>query len=68
MLGLAYFFVSHRVLHKTHSLWLTVRITQWAATLLGMIGVSNFGQIMALRFLLGFFESALVPGLLLGAC
>lgn len=31
-----------------------------------MIGVKNFGAIMALRFLLGFFESALVPGLLLG--
>lgn len=31
-----------------------------------MIGVRNFSQIMALRFLLGFFESALVPGLLLG--
>lgn len=30
-----------------------------------MIGVKNFGQIMALRFLLGFLESALVPGLLL---
>ncbi|KAK9893892.1 MFS general substrate transporter [Cystobasidium minutum MCA 4210] len=37
----------------------------WACTLLGMIGVKNFGSIMALRFLLGFFESALVPGLLL---
>lgn len=33
-----------------------------------MIGVKNFGSIMALRFLLGFFESALVPGLLLGEC
>lgn len=30
-----------------------------------MIGVNNFGAIMALRFLLGFFEAALVPGLLL---
>ncbi|KAK9893255.1 MFS general substrate transporter [Cystobasidium minutum MCA 4210] len=37
----------------------------WGCTLLGMIGVKNFGAIMALRFLLGFFEAAVVPGLLL---
>lgn len=41
-------------------------IQKWGCTLLGMIGVNSFGSIMALRFLLGFFESALVPGLLLG--
>ncbi|CAH0019994.1 unnamed protein product [Clonostachys rhizophaga] len=37
----------------------------WGLTLLGCMGAQNFATLMALRFLLGCFESALVPGLLL---
>lgn len=37
----------------------------WGCTLLGCIGAQNYGTLLALRFLLGCFESALVPGLLL---
>jgi len=37
----------------------------WGCTLLGCVGAQNFGTLLALRFLLGLFESALVPGLLL---
>ncbi|KAF2094963.1 MFS general substrate transporter [Rhizodiscina lignyota] len=37
----------------------------WGCTLLGCVGVHNFSTLMALRFLLGIFESALVPGLML---
>lgn len=36
----------------------------WGLTLLGCMGAKNFATLAALRFLLGFLESVLVPGLL----
>ncbi|KAK5424351.1 hypothetical protein LTR90_001697 [Exophiala xenobiotica] len=37
----------------------------WGCTLLGCVGAKSYGTLLALRFLLGIFESSLVPGLLL---
>lgn len=37
----------------------------WGCSLLGCVGAQNFATLMALRFILGLFESALVPGLML---
>ncbi|KIX04601.1 uncharacterized protein Z518_05471 [Rhinocladiella mackenziei CBS 650.93] len=37
----------------------------WGCTLLGCVGAQSYGTMLALRFLLGLFESALVPGLML---
>ncbi|EXJ86765.1 hypothetical protein A1O3_03719 [Capronia epimyces CBS 606.96] len=37
----------------------------WGCTLLGCMGAKGFASLAALRFLLGLFESVLVPGLLL---
>ncbi|KIW92830.1 uncharacterized protein Z519_06679 [Cladophialophora bantiana CBS 173.52] len=37
----------------------------WGGTLLGCVGAQNYATLLGLRFLLGVFESSLVPGLLL---
>ncbi|KAL6241204.1 hypothetical protein RBB50_011883 [Rhinocladiella similis] len=59
-------FVSGRALQYFHA----GRVIGWAyffwgCTLLGCVGAQNYATLLALRFLLGLFESALVPGLLL---
>jgi ACS family allantoate permease-like MFS transporter len=36
----------------------------WGVTILAMLGVHNFGGLMAARFMLGLFESCLSPGFL----
>jgi sugar phosphate permease len=42
--------------------FLGVMTVLWGATLLGMLGVSNFAGLMVCRFLLGLCESCLAPG------
>ncbi|OBT72940.1 hypothetical protein VF21_08462 [Pseudogymnoascus sp. 05NY08] len=59
-------FISGRGLQNFHAgKFMGVYFVAWGATLLGCIGVQNYSGLLVLRFLLGFFESALVPGLLL---
>lgn len=59
-------FVSGRGLQYFHAgKFIGICFFLWGCTLVGCIGAQNFATVMALRFLLGIFESSLVPGLLL---
>ncbi|KAF9888585.1 hypothetical protein FE257_008517 [Aspergillus nanangensis] len=59
-------FLSGRGLQYFHAgKFMGVALIIWGGMLLGCIGATGFASLMVLRFLLGFFESCLVPGLLL---
>ncbi|KAJ5697080.1 hypothetical protein N7536_007492 [Penicillium majusculum] len=59
-------FISGRGLQYFHAgKFMGVALFIWGGVLLGCIGATGFASLMALRFLLGLFESCLVPGLLL---
>ncbi|KAM6506907.1 hypothetical protein FALCPG4_018725 [Fusarium falciforme] len=59
-------FISGRGLQYFHAgKYIGFNFFIWGCTLLGCIGATNFASLMVLRFLLGLFESCLVPGLLL---
>ncbi|KAL5356129.1 major facilitator superfamily domain-containing protein [Aspergillus floccosus] len=59
-------FVSGRGLQYFHAgKFIGVALFIWGGSLLGCIGATGFASLMVLRFLLGVFESCLVPGLLL---
>jgi MFS family permease len=59
-------FFAGPVLQRFHvGRFLGVAYFLWGCTLLGCIGAKGFASLAALRFLLGLFESVLVPGLLL---
>ncbi|KAF0401857.1 MFS general substrate transporter [Gigaspora margarita] len=44
------------------SIWISTLMVGWGAIMTGMAFVKNFSELMAVRFLLGAFESGLFPG------
>lgn len=45
--------------------WLGINLTIWTGVLFGHLGITNFGGLFGLRFLLGALEACAVPAVLL---